>query len=161
MEQITALYESRSDEQKNDERDRLKEYLLKITECIEENMYRKKRFLVLPYRKNEFVLDEEEIEYIERDRRITKIHTSEEVILTTMKMSEVEEYLDGRKFALCHNSFIVNLEKIRVFGRIEIVLRSGEKVPVSRSHWKQTKDIFDKWTKENMKRDCIDMPLVK
>lgn len=122
---------------------------------MEENKYSRKRFLVLPYRKNEFVLDEEEIEYIERDKRITKIHTLTGIVLTTMKMSEVEAYLDKERFVMCHNSFIVNMEKIRIFGRAEITLRSGDKVPISRSHWKQIRDIFERWTEENMKKGGV------
>lgn len=155
MEQIMAVCEDQSHEQNKDEQEILTEYLCKLTACIEKNVCKEKRFLILPYRKSEFVLDEEEIEYIERDKRITKIHTLKEVFLTTMKMSEVEEYLDKKKFMVCHNSFIVNVEKVRVFGRGEITLRSGKKVPVSRSHWKQTRDIFEKWKKETMKKDCI------
>lgn len=140
---------------KKDDRKILKQYLEKIMGYMEENKYSRKRFLVLPYRKNEFVLDEEGIEYIERDKRITKIHTLTGIVLTTMKMSEVEAYLDKERFVMCHNSFIVNMEKIRIFGRAEITLRSGDKVPISRSHWKQTRDTFERWTEENMKKGGV------
>ncbi|BDZ80216.1 LytR/AlgR family response regulator transcription factor [Claveliimonas bilis] len=155
MHQTTALHESGFDGEKKDDRKILKQYLEKIMGYMEENKYSRKRFLVLPYRKNEFVLDEEEIEYIERDKRITKIHTLTGIVLTTMKMSEVEAYLDKERFVMCHNSFIVNMEKIRIFGRAEITLRSGDKVPISRSHWKQTRDIFERWTEENMKKGGV------
>lgn len=155
MHQTTTLHESGFDGEKKDDRKILKQYLEKIMGYMEENKYSRKRFLVLPYRKNEFVLDEEEIEYIERDKRITKIHTLTGIVLTTMKMSEVEAYLDKERFVMCHNSFIVNMEKIRIFGRAEITLRSGDKVPISRSHWKQTRDIFERWTEENMKKGGV------
>lgn len=155
MHQTTALHESGFDGEKKDDRKILKQYLEKIMGYMEENKCSRKRFLVLPYRKNEFVLDEEEIEYIERDKRITKIHTLTGIVLTTMKMSEVEAYLDKERFVMCHNSFIVNMEKIRIFGRAEITLRSGDKVPISRSHWKQTRDIFERWTEENMKKGGV------
>lgn len=155
MHQTTALHESGFDGEKKDDRKILKQYLEKIMGYMEENKYSRKRFLVLPYRKNEFVLDEEEIEYIERDKRITKIHTLTGIVLTTMKMSEVEAYLDKERYVMCHNSFIVNMEKIRIFGRAEITLRSGDKVPISRSHWKQTRDIFERWTEENMKKGGV------
>ena len=155
MHQTTALHESGFDGEKKDDRKILKQYLEKIMGYMEENKCSRKRFLVLPYRKNEFVLDEEEIEYIERDKRITKIHTLTGIVLTTMKMSEVEAHLDKERFVMCHNSFIVNMEKIRIFGRAEITLRSGDKVPISRSHWKQTRDIFERWTEENMKKGGV------
>lgn len=155
MHQTTTLHESGFDGGKKDDRKILKQYLEKIMGYMEENKCSRKRFLVLPYRKNEFVLDEEEIEYIERDKRITKIHTLTGIVLTTMKMSEVEAYLDKERFVMCHNSFIVNMEKIRIFGRAEITLRSGDKVPISRSHWKQTRDIFERWTEENMKKGGV------
>lgn len=155
MHQTTALHESGFDGEKKDDRKILKQYLEKIMGYMEENKCSRKRFLVLPYRKNEFVLDEEEIEYIERDKRITKIHTLTGIVLTTMKMSEVEAYLDKERFVMCHNSFIVNMEKIRIFGRAEITLRSGDKVPISRSHWKQTRDTFERWTEENMKKGGV------
>ena len=155
MHQTTALHESGFDGEKKDDRKILKQYLEKIMGYMEENKCSRKRFLVLPYRKNEFVLDEEEIEYIERDKRITKIHTLNGIVLTTMKMSEVEAYLDKERFVMCYNSFIVNMEKIRIFGRAEITLRSGDKVPISRSHWKQTRDTFERWTEENMKKGGV------
>lgn len=64
MHQTTALHESGFDGEKKDDRKILKQYLEKIMGYMEENKCSRKRFLVLPYRKNEFVLDEEEIEYI-------------------------------------------------------------------------------------------------
>ena len=143
MHQTTTLHESGFDGEKKDDRKILKQYLEKIMGYMEENKCSRKRFLVLPYRKNEFVLDEEEIDYIDG------------IVLTTMKMSEVEAYLDKERFVMCHNSFIVNMEKIRIFGRAEITLRSGDKVPISRSHWKQTRDTFEKWTEENMKKGGV------
>lgn len=146
MHQTTTLHESGFDGEKKDDRKILKQYLEKIMGYMEENKCSRKRFLVL---------DEEEIEYIERDKRITKIHTLNGIVLTTMKMSEVEAYLDKERFVMCHNSFIVNMEKIRIFGRAEITLRSGDKVPISRSHWKQTRDIFERWTEENMKKGGV------
>ncbi len=116
---------------------------------IEEN---EKWFLVLPCRKNEIVLEEGEISFIERDKRVTQIHTDQGNVITTMKISEVYTYLDHSKFVLCHNSFIVNLEKVRIFNRSEITLRSGEVIPISRSHWKSTKETFDNWAGKYMRR---------
>lgn len=124
----------------------------RIEEYLKEFQEDEKCFLVLPCRKNEIVLEEGEIHFIERDKRVTRIHTDQESVVTTMKISEVYEYLDHKKFVLCHNSFIVNLEKVRIFNRSEITLRNGQVIPISRSHWKGTKEIFDSWAGKYMKK---------
>lgn len=124
----------------------------RVENYLKEFQENEKWFLVLPCRKNEIVLEEGEISFIERDKRLTRIHTEQGNVITTMKISEVYEYLDHTKFVLCHNSFIVNLEKVRIFNRSEITLRSGEVIPISRSHWKSTKEIFDSWAGRYMKK---------
>lgn len=123
-----------------------------VENYLKEFQENEKWFLILPCRKNEIVLEEGEISFIERDKRVTLVHTEQGNVVTTMKISEVYEYLDHTKFVLCHNSFIVNLEKVRIFNRSEITLRSGEVIPISRSHWKRTKEIFDSWAGKYMKK---------
>lgn len=124
----------------------------KVEEYMKEFQENEKWFLVLPCRKNEIVLEEGEINFIERDKRVTRIHTDQGDVVTTMKVSEVYDYLDHTRFVLCHNSFVVNLEKVRIFNRQEITLRTGEVIPISRSHWKSTKEIFDSWAQKYMKK---------
>ena len=124
----------------------------KVEEYLKELQENEKWFIILPCRKNEIVLEEGEISFIERDKRVTRIHTEQGDVITTMKVSEVYTHLDHTRFVLCHNSFIVNLEKIRIFNRSEITLRSGEVIPISRSHWKNTKETFDNWAGKYMKR---------
>lgn len=123
----------------------------KLEEYLKELREDEKWFLVLPCRKNEIVLKEDEISFVERDKRVTRIHTDQGDVITTMKISEVYTYLDHTKFVLCHNSFIANLEKVRIFNRSEITMRTGDVIPVSRSHWKSTKEIFDNWAAKYMK----------
>ena len=83
----------------------------KVEEYLKELQENEKWFIILPCRKNEIVLEEGEISFIERDKRVTRIHTEQGDVITTMKVSEVYTHLDHTRFVLCHNSFIVNLEK--------------------------------------------------
>lgn len=119
--------------------------LEKVAGLLEEVRQHEKHFLILPYRKSEIILDEADVYYVERDKRVTRIHLADSEVSTTMKMQDIYEYLDPEKFVLCHNSFVVNLEKVSVFSRGELVMKNKNVIPVSRSHWQATKNHFEAW----------------
>ena len=61
------------------------------------------------------------------------------------KEVDIEKYLNIDIFVRCHNSFIVNFEKVRRFDRSEFIMRNGESVSISRSRYSEVKERFDKW----------------
>ncbi|MDP5231374.1 MAG: LytTR family DNA-binding domain-containing protein [Cellulophaga sp.] len=77
----------------------------------------------------------DQILYAESDGNYTTIFlTDGHKILLTKKLKEVNEILPQETFFRIHNSYIINLNKIKEFLKTEgyVVLESNHKIPVSR-----------------------------
>ncbi len=88
-------------------------------------------------------LGSDEILYAESDGNYTTIHlTDGHRIVLTKKLKEVNEILPTDTFFRVHNSFIVNLNKIKEFLKTDgyVILESNHKIPVSR---KKKSDFLD------------------
>ena len=81
------------------------------------------------------------IRWIESDRRLLRIFTEDGVIETYGRLADIIEKLPER-FVQCHKSFIVNMGYINEFGRTDVTLTTGEKVPVSQKRRPDTRDAF-------------------
>lgn len=80
-------------------------------------------------------LGRDEILYAESDGNYTTIFlTDGQKIVLTKKLKEVNALLPGDSFFRIHNSYIVNLDKIKEFLKTDgyVVLSSQHKIPVSR-----------------------------
>lgn len=80
-------------------------------------------------------LGRDEILYAESDGNYTTIFlTDGQKIVLTKKLKEVNALLPGDSFFRIHNSYIVNLDKIKEFLKTDgyVVLSSHHKIPVSR-----------------------------
>ncbi|TLP75877.1 LytR/AlgR family response regulator transcription factor [Maribacter sp. ACAM166] len=80
-------------------------------------------------------LESDEILYAESDGNYSTIFlTDGQKILLTKKLKEVNELLPSDSFFRIHNSYIVNLNKIKEFLKTDgyVVLKSNHKIPVSR-----------------------------
>lgn len=86
-----------------------------------------------------------DILYMESSRRTVFIHTEDKVLVSTMKLTEMELKL-SRSFLRVHQSFIVNMDHIQTFLAKEITLKNGQKIPVSRQRDKVSKQTFKKYT---------------
>ncbi|MCL7752324.1 LytTR family DNA-binding domain-containing protein [Polaribacter sp. Z022] len=76
-----------------------------------------------------------EILFIESDGNYSTIHTTEnKKIVVTKKLKEVNTLLPEDVFFRIHNSFIVNLKKVKEFYKTDgyVVLEQNHKIPVSR-----------------------------
>ena len=76
--------------------------------------------------------------YLEAADDYVKVHTPEGYFLKNKTMNHFEQALDGQQFVRSHRSYIVNVQQITRIDPYEkdnhvAVLRSGLKVPVSRS----------------------------
>ena len=79
-----------------------------------------------------------DVHYLEAADDYVKVHTVEGYFLKNKTMSHFEQVLDGQLFVRSHRSYIVNVQQITRIDPYEkdnhvAVLRSGSKVPVSRS----------------------------
>ncbi len=80
-------------------------------------------------------LDNEDILYAESDGNYSTIYLADgQKIVLTKKLKEVGELLPADSFFRIHNSYIINLNKIKEFLKTDgyVILKSNHKIPVSR-----------------------------
>jgi len=81
-------------------------------------------------------LNPEEILYCESDGNYTKVFLEDEThLFLTKKIKEIQELLPEHSFFRIHNSFVINMVKVKEFIKSEnyVVLNNGKKIPVSRN----------------------------
>lgn len=81
-------------------------------------------------------LETDEISYCESDGNYSKIFLEDKKCLfVTRKLKEIQELLPSDEFFRVHNSFVVNLKKVREYFKTDgyVVLDNLKKIPVSRS----------------------------
>lgn len=88
-----------------------------------------------------------EVYYLEAADDYVKIHTQEGYFLKNKTMSHFEQALDKQQFARSHRSYIINIQQITRIDPYEkdnhvAILRSGAKVPVSRSGYGKLKEVL-------------------
>ncbi|UCD60927.1 MAG: response regulator transcription factor [Flavobacteriaceae bacterium] len=90
-------------------------------------------------------LESQEILYAESDGNYSTIYLSDgQKIVLTKKLKEVNELLPDDSFFRIHNSYIINLTKIKEFLKTDgyVVLQSNHKIPVSRQKKSDFLDLF-------------------
>ena len=88
-----------------------------------------------------------DVQYLEAADDYVKIHTTEGYFLKNKTMNHFEQSLDGQQFVRSHRSYIVNVQHITRIDPYEkdnhiAILRSGAKVPVSRSGYGKLKEVL-------------------
>lgn len=83
----------------------------------------------------------DDIWYVESSRRNLTIYEAGESSRVLMKLSDLEKLLP-EYFLRCHQSYLVNLDRIKKFTLDGIVLVDGRVLPVSRARYSETKDKF-------------------
>lgn len=98
--------------------------------------------------KNEIkIIQTQEVAYFEAEDDYISIHTQEGKFLKKMTMKQLEESLDPDKFARVHRSFLVNLQQVSGLEPYEkdsylLRLRSGQKIPVSKSGYTRLRQVL-------------------
>lgn len=85
--------------------------------------------------------------YLEAADDYVKIHTQEGYFLKNKTMNHFEKSLDGEQFVRSHRSYIINVQQITRIDPNEkdnhvAILRSGARVPVSRSGYGKLKEVL-------------------
>jgi two-component system LytT family response regulator len=88
-----------------------------------------------------------DIHYLEAYDDYVKIHTSEGVYLKKKTMGHFEATCDSKQFVRVHRSFMVQLSQITRIEPYEkdghiLILKSGEKIPVSKTGYPKLKTIL-------------------
>ena len=93
------------------------------------------------------IIPAHDVLYLEAADDYVKIHTPEGYFLKNKTMAHFEQSLDPQQFVRSHRSYIVNVQQITRIDPYEkdnhvAVLRSGAKVPVSRSGYGKLKEVL-------------------
>lgn len=88
-----------------------------------------------------------EVQYLEAADDYVKVHTKDGYFLKNKTMNHFEQVLDANQFVRSHRSYIVNMQQITRIDPYEkdghvAVLRSGVKVPVSRSGYGKLREVL-------------------
>ncbi|MBN2169076.1 MAG: LytTR family transcriptional regulator DNA-binding domain-containing protein [Actinobacteria bacterium] len=106
----------------------------------------------LPARKGEkiYLINIDDIVFINIERDYTYLHTDSERYLTNQTLSELENSLDPNKFFRAHRGYIVNLQKVKEITKIgtssyELTLDSPDniKIPMSRRQSTELKKLLN------------------
>ncbi len=89
----------------------------------------------------------QDVHYLEAADDYVKVHTKEGYFLKNKTMNHFEQVLDPNQFVRSHRSYIINLQQITRIDPYEkdshvAILRSGAKVPVSRSGYPKLRSIL-------------------
>ncbi len=82
-------------------------------------------------------LDCETINYIESSRNNVIIHCTDGDYTTQGPLKKFEEMLNNHGFSKCHNAYVVNLSNVEAVQKEEVILLSGEVLPISRARKKE------------------------
>ncbi len=93
----------------------------------------------------------EKIVYVEGQRKKQLVHVDgrEAPIALSRTMGELEEQLTGEGFIRIHKGYLVNYRSIQLVDRGEVVLTTGERLPVSRRKERETKDRLLEFVQNN------------
>lgn len=99
--------------------------------------------IVIPTTKGVSFIPLEEVFHLEGFKGYTKIHlTNNSVITSSYNLGKFEKMLDD-KFFKCHKSHIINLDKVRHFeSEGYVVLDNNYRVPISKSNKKEFMKLF-------------------
>jgi two-component system LytT family response regulator len=89
-----------------------------------------------------------DVQYLEAYDDYVKIHTAKEMFLKKKTMSFYENSLDGNEFIRVHRSYIVQLSQITRIEPMEkdsyvALLKSGAKIPLSKSGYARLRKVLD------------------
>lgn len=84
-----------------------------------------------------------ELKYVENSGRKLLFYTDSGTYESYMKMDEIMAELPGN-FVQSHRSYAVNTDKISVINSTDLILFSGERIPVARTYQKSLKNVSDK-----------------
>lgn len=82
-----------------------------------------------------------EILFFEKEKRKIHVHTTDNVITYYGKFDDMEPQLDQR-FLRCHNSYIVNITKVKKMGNKKFFFEKEKEIPISKSYYPEVRDVF-------------------
>jgi two-component system, LytTR family, response regulator len=119
----------------------------KLREHLDDSTGPLKR-IVAKTRNTIVILPVQQVNYLEAQDDYVMIYVNGAHYLKEKTLSYYEKHLDSKDFIRVHRSYIVRIEQIEKIEPYEkstyiIILKSGERVPVSRSGYSRLKEILD------------------
>lgn len=101
--------------------------------------------LYIHNKSGDFVIPQDEICSLEKEKRKILVRTVRgEACSFYGKFEDIEEQLK-KTFVRCHNSFIVNLYRVKNMGKDFFILWDDRKIPISRTYIKQVRQQFTEY----------------
>lgn len=85
-----------------------------------------------------------DIIYVETNSYYVTIHTVEGVIHSRIRLADLEKMIEEDRIFRCHNSYIVNLSKVKSFDNHFAYMINNEKVEVSKRKYSEFKKMYMK-----------------
>ncbi|OYU94473.1 MAG: DNA-binding response regulator [Bacteroidetes bacterium B1(2017)] len=115
-------------------------------ESLQEEASNKEEILsriVVKHHQTVQVLPLQDITYLEAYGDYIKIHTANQVYLKKKTMSYFEEHLPAKDFIRVHRSYIIPTQEIQKIDPPDfVILKNGEKVPVSKTGYAKLKSVL-------------------
>ncbi|GAA0106763.1 two-component system response regulator RgbR [Paraclostridium sordellii] len=116
------------------------ECILKHTKACIEELIDRKNTIAIKDKSQTFIIQINDILYVEVLRKEVTIHTKEEKYLFKTSMKSIEDNLGKKNFFRCHKSYLINLEKVKALREKEnVVIIDSYEIPVSRYKLKAIK----------------------
>lgn len=116
---------------------RLEQLQAAINECCMNN-----HSLVLPYKYSDCRFRLKDIMFMEVLGREITVHKRDEQFSFTGRLSDYESILVSNRFIKTHKSFLVNVLNISWIDKSDVIMKNGEKVPVSRKYREKVEKAF-------------------
>lgn len=107
--------------------------------------YRAHFIVIMPRDGRVVKLASEDIVYIERQSRISRIVARHDVYEVREKISELQSKLPSGSFAACHSSILVNLPCVVEIREDSVLLDNGEEVHMSRRYARAFREQYFEW----------------
>lgn len=112
----------------------------RVASDVEEDLH---QTILIHTKGNSYRLRYSSILYIESQGRKILLYTGETCYETYIKISEIVKMLPPT-FVRCHRSYIVNMNRVSQCELGEFVFLSGERIPISKSYFRE---VYDKYCK--------------
>lgn len=106
---------------------------------------REKKFIHIQDGKNIFKLPYEDVHYFEGYGEYVKVITPGKTFIVRESLTDFENRLPADTFLRIHKSYIVNLQKIKGFSTIHVLLKEGE-LPIGRIYREKAVNMLRKGT---------------
>ncbi|MDO4552060.1 MAG: LytTR family DNA-binding domain-containing protein [Bacillota bacterium] len=93
----------------------------------------------------------DQIHYISKDQRKVLVHTASGELSFYGKFSEIEPYL-GEEFVCCHQSYIVNMEKVKRRAEQSFHMEDGTVLPISQKRYGGVRKRYEDFLRKSLKK---------